>query len=109
MARPRIRTKLEHEGFRVLRFDEGIHRNNIDVIPRSSGLYALFQGDVLKYIGKTNSDTNDLPKRIGAHIGEFAWNNCDWYIIRKTQINLAEQVLICYYEPKENRDFSFCY
>jgi hypothetical protein len=46
-----IKRKLENKGFAVLRYGVELNKRQLNDIPKEPGIYALFHGNTLQYIG----------------------------------------------------------
>lgn len=98
MGRPKLKAVLGHEGFRILDYGIKWGKSDASALPDEWGVYALYYGDTLKYIGKTDGIGNNLRKRVLEHDQEFPWGNFDWFVLRSNSIARAEKALICYYK-----------
>lgn len=74
--------------------------------PNELGVYALYWGSTLQYIGRSNNlrrrlsqwDSEDLYRTdIRIPFGSFAW-----FTLPKKQVQDAEALLILYYDPPYN-------
>lgn len=74
-----------------------------DLVSTSPGVYALYDGDSLYYVGKSI----DLRKRVKQHLRDRhlnSWTHFSFYLIRKVQyINEIESLLVRIASPKGNR------
>ena len=105
MTKVRIATKLTNEGYRIIRHGTEYGKSDLDYVPKRAGIYALFHGDTLQYIGKSNDLSRRLKEwRFKSEIRDeyVPFGNCQWFILRENQVSNAENVLICYYEPPYN-------
>ena len=106
MGRPLIRTKLEREGFKVIDSEEDNYDEDRALIPFKGGVYCLFYGDTLQYVGRAVN----LKDRLRQHLdnkknktyGYIPFGNYSWYVLHPKQIGDAEDFLIRYYDPPYN-------
>ena len=74
-----------------------------ELVSTSPGVYALYDGDALYYVGKSI----DLKKRVKQHLRDRhlnSWTHFSFYLIRKVQhINEIESLLVRIASPKGNR------
>lgn len=105
-----IRRFLTKNGFNV--FEWGTcRRSNYLETPNEPGVYALYWGDTLQYIGKSRYlrgrlspwDSEGLYKtEIRIPFGSFAW-----FTLPTNQIQDAEALLIRKYDPPYNKDYPY--
>ena len=76
-----------------------------DLIGNSPGIYALYDGTELYYVGKST----DLRKRVNQHLKDrhlASWTNFSLYLVRNSEhIQEIESLLIRISNPKGNRVF----
>lgn len=74
-----------------------------DLVGNSPGIYALYDGGELYYVGKST----DLKKRVKQHLRDrhyASWTHFSLYLVRKSaHINEIETMLIRIANPKGNR------
>ncbi len=74
-----------------------------ELIAGSHGIYALYDGSELYYVGKST----DLRKRVRAHLRDqhlASWTHFSLYLVRRVEhINEIESLLIRISNPKGNR------
>ncbi len=96
---------LTKNGFKVLEWGTNNKSNYLDT-PNESGVYALYWGSTLQYIGRSKSlrrrlsqwDSEDLYRTdIRIPFGSFAW-----FTLPKNQVQEAEALLILNYDPPYN-------
>jgi excinuclease UvrABC nuclease subunit len=106
MAQPRrLKSFLEKNEIDVLSWGKGRKSEYLDV-PEILGVYALYWGTTLQYIGKAKK----LRRRLGQWDSEDWYNgyyripfgSFAWFAVRKSQVNKAEAILIHYYDPPYN-------
>lgn len=108
----RIKTQLGHEGHslvtnKLVMVSKNLFRKHSDLITRlignSPGVYALYDGADLYYVGKST----DLQKRVRAHLRDrhlSSWTHFSLYLVRREEhIREIESLLIEIATPKGNR------
>ena len=106
MGRPKIKARLEKEGYEIKDFGEWFYDADRYEIPPRPGVYSLFYGNIIQYIGSSI----DLRIRLRNHLdnkyhrrdGYIPFGNYSWYVLNKSVIVDAEDMIIRYYEPKYN-------
>lgn len=74
-----------------------------ELVSTSPGVYALYDGDALYYVGKST----DLKKRVKQHLRDRhlkSWTHFSFYLVRRVQhIHEIESLLVRIASPKGNR------
>ena len=81
-----------------------VHKNLFGALTFKTGIYFLYQGDKLVYIGKSNTD---MTRRLGIHFNNTnkLFDSVVAYVINNDcDINVAELYLINKYKPKYNKN-----
>ena len=103
MGRPLIRAKLEREKFRVMDYGEYFRDGNRPLIPTRPGVYCLFYGDTLQYVGRSVNIKDRLRQHLDNRLNKTDHNipfgNYYWYVLHQKEISDAEDLLIRYYDP----------
>ncbi len=76
MSGPLIRAKLKREGFKVIDYGEYYYDSGRPLIPTRSGVYGLFYGDTLQYVGQAVN----LKDRLRQHLDNKR-NKTDGHIL----------------------------
>ena len=103
---PLIKAKIEREKFKEIDYEERCDDDGISLIQNRSGVYGLFYGDALQYVGRVV----DLKDRLRQHLdnkinktdGHVLFGNYSWYDLHSKQISNAKDFLIRYYESPYN-------
>jgi len=96
-----IKRKLDNEGYTVKDWNHDVTKREIDEVTHHTGIYALYHGSTLQYIGLSK----DLQRRIQEHRIEdlIPFGNFAWYDIHYKQLHEAKRMLIDYYDPRYNK------
>ncbi|MHA2245407.1 MAG: hypothetical protein ACXADY_10615 [Candidatus Hodarchaeales archaeon] len=107
MSRVRIKQKLENLNLKIFSWGEYYEKNDLDEIPKKSGVYALFWGDALQYIGRSNNLQRRLKDWERSHYyNEYIpFGTVSWYNLSEKQVPQAEAQLIHYYQPPYNQQY----
>lgn len=105
MGKVIITRVLNTEGYAIREYGTAFSKNDMSEIPNEGGVYALYWGETLQYIGRSK----DLRKRLKNWEFKDHWKeenipfgSCDWYVLLPSQVNDAEDFLIKYYQPPYN-------
>lgn len=104
-----LRRFLIEMKIKVLDWGKGQKVDYLDA-PKKPGVYALYWGRKLQYIGKSEKS---LRKRISDWHGEdyygtnerIPFSSFAWFVLRKNQVNIAETFLVAFYNPPYNLTF----
>ena len=105
MGKVKIARVLETADFHVGKYGTTFPKGDLDDIPDKPGVYALFWGDTLQYIGKSetlrtrlkNWEFKDRLKDENIPFGSY-----DWFVLPSKEVADAEDYLIKYYQPPYN-------
>ena len=100
-----IARRIRHQGGRLLEWSDRWTKRNLDDVPMKSGIYALYHGTTLQYIGRSLNLLTRLKRWEQKHyykneyvpFGSYAWFN-----VPKNQLSKIEDGLIGYYQPPYN-------
>lgn len=108
MSKVRIKQKLTNLGFKIINWGENYEKKDLDDIPKNSGVYALYWGETLQYIGRSTN----LQKRVKDWERSHYYQNeyipfgtLSWYELQENQVSKAEAELIHYYQPLYNQQY----
>ncbi|MCL4341223.1 MAG: hypothetical protein M1431_03905 [Candidatus Thermoplasmatota archaeon] len=100
MARNKMIRTLESAGHNVKEYGTGWSKSEIYDVPDSPGIYALYWGDTLQYIGMSEGA---IPDRVNQwerldrnKIENIPFGSFDWFTLPKNQVREAEDYLIKY-------------
>ncbi len=91
---------LVERGYKVIKWDT-LPKEKYKKAPDAPGVYALYWGSTLQYIGMASS----LYDRIRAHVDEVPFGSFAWFKMPKDQIAAAEAELIHEYDPPWNTNY----
>lgn len=106
MASPgRIVRRIRREGGRLLDWGGRWAKRYLNDVPKKTGIYALYHGTTIQYIGKSNNLQSRLKEWERRHyyrneyvpFGSFAW-----FVLPKNQTSWIEASLVDYYAPRYN-------
>lgn len=101
-----LKRKLMNAAFLVSRHGVAWHKAELDEVPQLPGIYALYYGETLQYIGQSIN----LQKRLKDHDrnhyyqqGDYKpFGNYSWFVIHQEFLDQAEKMLIQYYQSPYN-------
>jgi len=100
--------KLENEGFTIIEWGNYFTKDELGDIPYEPGVYILYWGETMQYVGKSNNlqirlsewERRDYYKEYYIPFGSIAW-----FVLPENQISDAEAILIDYYDPPYNQQY----
>ena len=98
MTQPgRIRTAIKNKNYNLTAWGF-LKKKDITRCPTKSGVYALYYGTLLQYIGSSE----DIRRRVPEHNFEIPFGSFAWYRLPPSQMLKAEEYLIGRYKPPWN-------
>ncbi|MHA1228971.1 MAG: GIY-YIG nuclease family protein [Candidatus Hodarchaeales archaeon] len=108
MSTTGLKIKLTKNGFSILDSGNYWTKDELDDVLKEPGLYALFWGDCLQYIGQSINLQNRLKEweRKNYYKKDYIpFGTYSWFVLPEKQLSKAEAMLINYYEPPYNQQY----
>lgn len=100
-----IARRIQTEGNRLFDWSDQWTKSDLDDVPNKSGVYALYHGRTLQYIGRSHDLRLRLKEWERKHYykNEYVpFGSYAWFRVSKNQLSKVEADLIGYYQPYYN-------